>query len=57
MYEVKLTKEGVDEPLKLYAGVLSYAKLMTEQDSAAYKTLGKAMYNYYLAEKEAFPNS
>ena len=56
-YEVKLTKEGVDEPLTLNAGVLSYAKLMTEQDSAAYKTLGKAMYNYYLAEKEAFPNS
>lgn len=53
-YEVKLTKKGVETPLVLKASVLSYAKLLTEQASAAYKTLGKGMYSYYLAEKRTF---
>lgn len=53
-YEVKLTKKGVETPLVLKASVLSYAKLLTEQASAAYKILGKGMYSYCLAEKKTF---
>ncbi len=56
-YEVTLTKDGVETPLTLKASVLSYAKLLTEQSSEKYQTLGKVMYNYYKAEAKTFNRS